>query len=903
MNRKTRITLDFLILLLLCIACYENIPAIFKMFAKSEGFRAFLANPPIFFPRNRGTYELFLNEPFRWALQGLATLFLFAYLFLILLSNFEKISSKALYISKITILYLLMITVIVIPAAAGICQRHFLNPDGAAHELIQTESATAHLVSGKNPYSAAYPEMEDKDKTSLPESGFEENPLAKVYPYPPMTFILPAPLYAFCMKLFGWYDNRFYLALLTAASSVLVLTLKLKREIKLGLFAVILFNPLTSGLVRRGGELLFSSGYLHGTDSVSAIFWILLGLWLHQRKINWLAGIAFAFGCLTQSYLLLALPLLYMLKRRKEEKASERLLPMSVTLAVIAVVYGVFILWDYKSLYRCLIEYPFLKAPFLADGNLDIKTVFLYVNIPSLAGLRIFFWAACAISVAGLYTAFFILRDRFGRFEYAVQAAGLVLFVYFLVGAGPFEVHRAGLLSQLFAIGLALEIDGALGESGRFRARLLSMDSPLLLLFGTMGVILIPPIFFTAGPRPTFLFWAVTLAAIGVYVFLDVLGNIKSRIYAAEKVCLVSLVILITVVMPTFYAIIERHYAEEEFTHDGLIQLDVAVENFYEGKNPYSEGTPQLKEPKYNRMYWKMGYKQNPGVRTFAYGPMNFLVGALLYPLEKELLGWYDHRILQVLFLAITIYVLLKLKIPLEGRMILFPLVILSQTLKEPFIGGYNDSFTLLWIFLAVLLLQKKRFILAGVALALGVMTKHYVVTLLPFLLLCIAWPRDGKINVKHAGTFLVKSSKVFLAFLAVIFVLLVPFFISDAESTWRGMSGPMEERFPMKGYASIGTESILAYLGIVTKAPGSDLNRIARIILAIPFVILLLFRQIRDNTIAAALENAAILTFFVFLFVFGGFYLHWLGTFIQILSAAAILRLYEPDAALAAQP
>ena len=228
--------------------------------------------------------------------------------------------------------------------------------------------------------------------------------------------------------------------------------------------------------------------------------------------------------------------------------------------------------------------------------------------------------------------------------------------------------------------------------------------------------------------------------------------------------------------------------------------------------------------------------------------------------------------------------------------MILISLLMLNQFFKEPLVEGFNDSFSILWVLLMLLFLQRKKLILAAVALALGVMTKQYLATLAPFFILFSAFPESGELNSKNMKTFLRKSLKVILPFAAVVLALVVPFFISDAEATWRGFSGPMAERFPMRGYAAIGLDSILLYFGIDSKAFIPGAQRWFRILLAVPFLIFLMIRQIRNNTPAAVLENASALTFFIFLFTFGGFYLHWFGPFTQFFSLAVILFFYGKE-------
>ena len=112
--------------------------------------------------------------------------------------------------AKWTLLAVILISALVLPAAKLILLRQGSGPASYTHDggVIQTEATIDFLFRGLNPYA------EDYTETPMAEWGFSEYRTALYhYPYLPWTFLFSAPFYGLGNAL-GFYDQRIVYLLL-----------------------------------------------------------------------------------------------------------------------------------------------------------------------------------------------------------------------------------------------------------------------------------------------------------------------------------------------------------------------------------------------------------------------------------------------------------------------------------------------------------------------------------------------------------------------------------------------------------------------------------------------------------------------------------------------------------------
>jgi len=300
---------------------------------------------------------------------------------------------RLIFTTKLFLATLLIFIAVVLPTLREIADRHASQPYMYAHDgLIQTEEAIKFLLVGKNPYTEEYintPMAEWPGYLVVFGEGVP-TPLFH-YVYLPFSFLFSIPFYLVCKNVLGWYDQRFVYLLLFIGLMILLPRLTRDWSKKLGL------------LLGFGLNLYFTIFFANGNNDAFVLFWLVLTIFLLQRRQVVLSSVALALACTTKHSALLFLPF-YLLYLADRDPPGKAILPALGAIWPLLLVCGLIII-------------PFL----IWDGSSFIDDTLLYISGRSSSSFPIWGYnlgrilvAAGLIDSQDTYFPFWILQLIFG---------------------------------------------------------------------------------------------------------------------------------------------------------------------------------------------------------------------------------------------------------------------------------------------------------------------------------------------------------------------------------------------------------------------------------------------------------------------------------------------------------
>lgn len=220
------------------------------------------------------------DTPF-W-LFGLIFLLMLLYLSLDLITLKESIYGK----TKDILLWLIIVSVIGSATVSAIIVRQQTAPIYGVHDIIlQLESAIQAFLAGKNPYAITY------FGTPLEQwhySTTEINPALYHFVMPPFYLLFSLLFYFISITFFGFFDARTSLVLLFFLHLIIGSMMVKNRERRHIFLTLLAFNPATLGY------------FLEGRDDIFMFAFLMVGLFLLQKKHLALAGIFMALAFATK---------------------------------------------------------------------------------------------------------------------------------------------------------------------------------------------------------------------------------------------------------------------------------------------------------------------------------------------------------------------------------------------------------------------------------------------------------------------------------------------------------------------------------------------------------------------------------------------------------------------------
>ena len=364
---------------------------------------------------------------------------------------------------------------------------------------------------------------------------------------------------------------------------------------------------------------------------------------------------------------------------------------------------------------------------------------------------------------------------------------------------------------------------------------------------------------------------AIAFGALMVYTILDVLRDRFNDVKVQQaKLALVWLIVLSTVVAQSVLLILLRQATgPASYTHDGgVIQTEEALKYVLAGKNPYVEDyvdTPMAE--------WGLDYKT--ALYHYPYLPWTFLFSAPFYLASQTVLGWYDQRFVYLFLFVITLLLAPSLAQKRADKLGLVMVLGLNPIMGVDVIFGQNDSFVLFWIVLALWLLPPSRekgedkgwgVVLSLISFGLACTSKPTAWFLAPFFFLYLL--RGEDISLGNLRELAIAMLRRVIPFLVIFAVLVLPFAVWDwgalVDDVWGWASGVAEVPYQIRGW---GFANFVLGLGLVESKLDYFPFWIPELVICLPLLLFLLWKQVKTNTLGAVLYGYSALIFVFFYF------------------------------------
>ena len=352
---------------------------------------------------------------------------------------------------------------------------------------------------------------------------------------------------------------------------------------------------------------------------------------------------------------------------------------------------------------------------------------------------------------------------------------------------------------------------GAPPPAGGLRASLTRAAARLTTPVGYLGVL---------GGLQVVLLWVLRerygtwLALVTTVVLIALLALlVATRDRWREKLGGVCLLGGLTAIGPTLIGVVQRPRVGLTTEHDGLLQLESAVDRLLNGQPIYGvdwSHTPMA------AIGWDLTPGPNPALHHLAYYPLTVLVG-VPFRLVTGALGLpFDYRIVLLAFAILGMIAIVALPIGLERRFLVMTAVYASPLITLYLWSGRTDIQFLSLVLLTLALLSRGHPTFAAGTLGVAVALKPFAWVAVPFLLLVllIRW-RAG-----HSP----REVLVSLAALAVVpAATILPFFFASPAAFWTDVvlytSGGVADAYPIAGY---GFGDLLYTLHVIARRTDS---------------------------------------------------------------------------------
>ena len=384
----------------------------------------------------------------------------------------------------------------------------------------------------------------------------------------------------------------------------------------------------------------------------------------------------------------------------------------------------------------------------------------------------------------------------------------------------------------------------------------------------------------------TLLLVSLAFGLVVIYFLADTLGDRLSELTIYRlKLGLIYAIIAVLVFGKTGLLIGLRHITgPAAYTHDGgVIQTEATIQYFLAGKSPYIEdylNTPMAE--------W--GIEFQTALYHYPYLPWTFVFSTPFYLLSQAVLGWFDQRFVYLLLFALTLWLAQALGHSRLDKLLAVMLVGLNPILASDVIFGQNDSFVLFWVVLGVWCLQRSAdcdlhsahnphsplklrpvnwILLGSLAYGLTCASKPTAWFLAPFWGLFLLRDQWGPKLIPPRAQWwpLLKTlAGRIWPLVAVMVVVVGPWFVwsPDAmiDDVWRWGAGTAEHHYQIRGW---GLSNFVLAFQLVPDRLAYWPFWLPEVLVAAPLLLILLWRQARQNTLGAMLYGYVVLLFAFF--------------------------------------
>jgi hypothetical protein len=375
---------------------------------------------------------------------------------------------------------------------------------------------------------------------------------------------------------------------------------------------------------------------------------------------------------------------------------------------------------------------------------------------------------------------------------------------------------------------------------------------------------------------------ALVTLAVGGYWMLDLLphrSRLMDRIIWAGKYLAVLVTIAIVVVLPTILAINQRHQTVPyQYAHDGLMQSESATQFVLSGRNPYDESYADTPIGQWN--FNIGGVRVNPALEHYAYLPLTFLLPLPVQAIAHQLWGWFDQRWVYLLFFILMLALGTRLVSEANKRISLVMILALNPLFVPFLVEGRNDVLSMFWLVLSLLAMQRQRWTLAAVALALGCATKQYAWFLVPFFFAYIA-------GQGRAAEQFDRIKRPAGAFFGVLAVAILPWLLWGPTAFLGDImyfqSTPVGGGYPVSGF-SVGV--LLLAVGVLRSPLTPFPYWLLQLVFGLPLLAIMLRRVMAHHQLGEMLIGYG-LVLFIIAFFSQFFHDNYLGYIVTIMALA----------------
>lgn len=235
--------------------------------------------------------------------------------------------------------------------------------------------------------------------------------------------------------------------------------------------------------------------------------------------------------------------------------------------------------------------------------------------------------------------------------------------------------------------------------------------------------------------------WIPAVASAG-WLALLVLLLTRARHWALKQ-GLLSALVAVSALGPPLLGILQRPRLGLTIEHDGLIQIEAAVDRLLHGKPIYGV---DWSNTALAQMPWGLGTRPNPALHHLAYFPLTILAGVPVRALTDWLGLPFDGRLVLLLMSLLALAAIAAIPVAPEARFMLTTAVFMSPLITLYLWSGRNDIEFLAFIFLSLALLARGHPVAASVALGTAIAFKPFAFFAAPWLLLIVyeRWRQGG---------------------------------------------------------------------------------------------------------------------------------------------------------------
>lgn len=334
---------------------------------------------------------------------------------------------------------------------------------------------------------------------------------------------------------------------------------------------------------------------------------------------------------------------------------------------------------------------------------------------------------------------------------------------------------------------------GAPSPAGGLRASLTRAAARLTTPFGYLCVLGGLEVLLLWVLREKYGVWLTLVATVALVALLALL--VATRDHWGLKLAGICLLGSLTAIGPTLIGVVQRPRLGLTMEHDGLLQLESAVERLLRGQPIYGvdwSNTPMAATG------WSLTPGTNPALHHLAYYPLTVLVGIPFRLLTGAIGVPFDYRIVLIAFVILGLIAIVSLPIGLERRFLVVTAIYASPLITLYLWSGRTDIEFLAVVLLSLTLLARGHPTWSAGVLGVAVALKPFAWMAVPFFLLVILirWRA-------HQSRADVVASLAALAIVPAVTIL--PFFFANPTAFWTDTvlytSGGVADAYPIAGY------------------------------------------------------------------------------------------------------